>query len=172
MKALYCVTYDSMPTNSGHFVAHCHTGRIIFHQSQLGPYFHNMRESKTVAFTQYDVETVVNNAKGFTRPQLHSTQATRHLTPMTAHPSDANLLALVRCNMLEKCPIAAPNIATDKRVYGPNIAGVSRGKEVRCSPRPAVSDYIAVPPQIRKLNRVFDISADVMFINGLPFFLT
>ena len=34
MKSLYRVTYDSMSDNDGHFVVHCHTGPIIFQQSQ------------------------------------------------------------------------------------------------------------------------------------------
>ena len=33
-------------------------------------------------------------------------------------------------------------------------------------------NYMDVPPQIRELNNVLDISVDIMFSNGLVFFLT
>ena len=91
---------------------------------------------------------------------------------MICHPSDSDLSVLVRCNMLKNCPLAAPDIAIAKIFYDSDIAGVSRGKGVCRSPRPAVSNYVAILQQIHELNRVLNISADVMFINGLPFFLT
>ena len=78
---------------------------------------------------------------------------------------------MVRCNMLKNCPVSAPNITVAKRVYGPNIAGV-QGKGVRRSLRPTVGDYIDFSPQIRDLNNVLDISAIIVLINGLAFFIT
>ena len=71
--------------------------------------------------------------------------------------------------MLRNCPISASNITIAKRVYGPNIVGV-QGESVWRSPCPAVSDCISIPPQNRVLNSVLDISAGLMFINGLAFF--
>ena len=35
---------------------------------------------------------------------------------------------------------------------------------------PVVGDYVDVPSQIRELNNVLDMSADIIFINGLAFF--
>ena len=131
-----------------------------------------MRGSKIVAFTQYNVETVVDNAEGYTLFQLHFARAVRCLQCMTAHPSDADLSALVGCNMLKNCPIFGPDIALTKLIYGPTIAGFSRGNGVQRSPRPTISNYVVVTPQIDELNQVLDISTNVMFINGLPFFLT
>ena len=100
MNALHYVIYDSTSDDGSHFVVHCHTGPITFQQSPSELYFHDMRKSKTVVFTQYDVETVANNAECYTCRQLHSAWAARCLQFMTAHPSDAELSALVRCSML------------------------------------------------------------------------
>ena len=95
-KTLYRITYDSMSGDGGHFVVHRHMGPIIFQQSHCRLYFHDMRESKTIDFKQYDVETVADNAKGFTCCQLHSAHSARRLQCMTGHPYDAALLALIR----------------------------------------------------------------------------
>ena len=111
-----------------------------------------MRGSTTVALTQYNVETIVDNAKDFTPHQIRLACAACRLQCMTGHPSDADLSALLRCNMLKNCPIAAPNISIAKLFYGPDIVGVSRGKGVRRPPCPVISGYVAVPPHIRELN--------------------
>ena len=69
-----------------------------------------MRGFKTVTFTQYNVETVADNSKRYTRHTFHSVQATHCFQCMSAHPSDADLSALVGCNMLKTALSLPPTL--------------------------------------------------------------
>ena len=73
--------------------------------------------------------------------------------------------------MLRDCSIAANDINNAKLLFGPNFHAI-RGKAARQSPQPATTRYIEIPKVIRERNRNVDISADVFFINGLPFIVT
>ena len=110
MKALYRVMFDSMSDDDSYFIIHCHTDPIFFQPSHSGLYFHDMCGSTAVSLMQYEVETVTDNAKVFTPCQLRSAHGACRLQCMTGHPSNADLSALVRCNMLKKCPIATPTL--------------------------------------------------------------
>ena len=35
-----------------------------------------------------------------------------------------------------------------------------------------VSDYVEIPEEIKQMNRDIELSADIMFLNGLPFLVT
>ena len=110
MKAIYRVTFNSMSDDGGHFIVHRDTGPIIFRPSTSGLYFHDMHGRTAVALTQYNVDTVAANAEGYTPKQLRSARGARRLQCMTGHPSDADFLALVRCNMVKISPSLPPTL--------------------------------------------------------------
>ena len=66
-----------------------------------------------MAFTQYNVNTVLGNAKDYTPKQLLAARRVRHLQYTITHPPDtdisyiahppgADVSAIVRCNMLKR----------------------------------------------------------------------
>ena len=70
-KKRYIVAYNSKSSGGGKFIAHVPHASIMFQQSPSGLYFHNMRNSDVVAFTQYNVATMQGNAEGYTPPPVH-----------------------------------------------------------------------------------------------------
>ena len=43
---------------------------------------------------------------------------------------------------------------------------------MRKQPVPVVSDYVEIPEEIKQVNRDVELSADIVFVNGLPFLVT
>ena len=73
--------------------------------------------------------------------------------------------------MLRDFNIVTHDITNAKSIFGPNLHAI-RGKTVRLSPQSATTHYIDILRVIHERNRDVDISADVFFINGLPFIVT
>ena len=57
------------------------------------------------------------------------------------------------------------------KVWGPSIAGL-QGKTIRKTPKPVVWEVILIPTEIRGLHHLVEISVDILFVNGIPLFVT
>ena len=58
-----------------------------------------------------------------------------------------------------------------RSIFGPNLPGLRR-KTVRQSPERVVPEYLETPQDFYRLRHFFTLTADVMFVNGIPFFTT
>jgi hypothetical protein len=58
-----------------------------------------------------------------------------------------------------------------EKIYGPSIPAL-KGKSVRRSPEKVVTDLIEIPKQRLEANASVSLSADVLFVNTIPFFAT
>jgi hypothetical protein len=56
-------------------------------------------------------------------------------------------------------------------MYGPDV-GTLKGKTVRQSSEAAMTEYVNIPPEIISMNKNVTLSADIMFVNGLPFMIS
>ena len=90
---------------------------------------------------------------------------------MAGYPADADFDALVREHLLCDCLIQTADISHAHLVYGPN-RNAARGETTRRQLRPAASHHVEDPRTIRRPGTTVDISADVFFVNGIPFFVT
>ena len=73
--------------------------------------------------------------------------------------------------ILNCCPVTATDVIRAKKIYGPSIATL-KGKTMRSSLEKVVTeDLIEVPKQrILEANPNVALSADVFFVNTIPFF--
>ena len=110
-------------------------------------------------------------ARGMTLIDLKRAGTARRVGQMMAFPSDTDYDGMVRGHMLRDCNIATCNITNKNSIFGPNLHTI-QSETVRRSPQPATTHYIDIPRVIYERNRDVDISADVFFINGLPFIVT
>ena len=76
---------------------------------------------------------------------------------------------MIKNNLILNCPVTLDDIERASKIYGANIVGL-KGKTVRTKPDPVISDYIAVPEDVLQANRNVTFSADIMFVNKIPFF--
>ena len=102
---------------------------------------------------------------------LNKAGTTRRVQQMMAFHSNNDYDGMMGGHILQDCNIATRDITNAKLIFGPNLHAI-RGEMVRCSPQPAITHYIDIPRVIRECDRDVDISADVFFINGLPFIVT
>jgi hypothetical protein len=117
------------------------------------------------------VQTVQENESGYSKRQLDRAKEARSLYAKVGHPSTKDFKAMVRNNMIMNCPINVDDIERAEKVYGKNIAAL-KGKTTKTSPNPVVTDYVEVPPGIMEANSKVVLTADVFFVNKLPFFMS
>ena len=118
------------------------------------------------------IETVRKNMEGFTLEEVKRATKARDAMAMMAHPPLEKLKHLVsRTNHLGNVPFTADDLTNSNLIYGPD-RGAIRGKTVRQKPSRVRPTYVQIPLQLYEKLRDVTLTADVMFVNSLPFFIT
>ena len=168
LESHYRVTYDSW---DGRYTVHTEHGPVYFTKDEHGlPYIElgEGQESAGVLFLQ----TVRGNYEGFTKKEVLRAREARRLQGLVGSPSEKDFKGMVSGNLIKNCPIDGVDISNARTIFGPDLKGV-RGKTVRRKPQPVTEeDYVAIPRETVLRNRVITLSADVFFVDGIPFLLT
>ena len=86
------------------------------------------------------------------------------LQSMIGSPPQKDFEGMVHHNLIKDCPVSHRDVTNAKKIFGLGLA-VVRGKIVRKKPERVVTDYVEIPPEIRRrLSRV-TLTGDVMFVN-------
>jgi hypothetical protein len=118
------------------------------------------------------VQTVRGNYEGFTKAQVVRAREARRATAMMAHPTDERLKHVVsNTNVVPNCTFNATDLTNARAIYGPDRGGL-RGKTVRKRPEPVRPEFITIPQDLYEKVVNVTLTADVMFVNGLPFLIT
>eukprot|EP00804_Cyclotella_cryptica_P019912 CCRYP_007825-RA/>CCRYP_007825-RA protein AED:0.78 eAED:0.12 QI:0/-1/0/1/-1/1/1/0/255 len=118
------------------------------------------------------VQTVRGNYEGYTREQVENAKKARDTQAMMAHPLDDTLRHLVSStNAMRNLDLSPPAIANAKKLFGPDLRGV-RGKTVRQRLSAVRPEYVGMPKELYERIKNVTLTADVMFVNGLPFLVT
>ena len=73
--------------------------------------------------------------------------------------------------MILNCPVTANDVDRSNTIYGPSIATL-KGKPTRTNSKPVVTDYVDVPTAVLDSNSDITLSADILFVNCIPFYAT
>jgi hypothetical protein len=73
--------------------------------------------------------------------------------------------------MIKSCLVTPDAITNARTILGPNLPSL-RGKTVRKTPAPVVSEYVLVPSKVVDRNKIVRLAADVFFIDGTAFLLS
>jgi hypothetical protein len=118
------------------------------------------------------VQTMRGNYEGFTKAQVMRAREARRATVMMAHPTDERLKHVVsNTNVVPNCTFNATDLTNAHAIYGPDRGGL-RGKTVRKRPEPVRPEFITIPQDLYEKVVNVTLTADVMFVNGLPFLIT
>ncbi len=71
-------------------------------------------------------------------------------------------------NLTKDCPITTTDIVNAHKIYGPDLANI-RGKTAHRVPAHVHSDIVEIPQQILDNQKYLTLTADVMFVNTIPF---
>ena len=89
----------------------------------------------------------------------------------TGHPTDEHLKTIVSQQSLKNNPIRSADVANAKSLFGPSVAGL-KGWSTRKRTKGFPGERVSIPNDFYRLNKFVTIAADVMFIAGVPFFVT
>ena len=117
------------------------------------------------------IETVRKNYEGFTKEQVLRATAARNAMAMMAHPRQDKMAEIVGSNVVTNCPFNAADLANSKIIFGPDRGSI-KGKTVRTRPSAVRPEYTTIPRDLFERLQNVTLSADVMFVNGIPFLIT
>jgi hypothetical protein len=131
-------------------------------------YIHDVAESDGFV----GVQTVRGNMEGFTAEQVLRAAEARDGMAMMAHPPIGKLTHVVSStNLISNIPFGKADLTNSVAIFGKD-QGAIRGKTVRQRPSRVRPEFVTIPQELYE--RVHDVvlAADVMFVNGLPFFVS
>jgi hypothetical protein len=163
----YRVTYDS---DELMFVVHRHKENkpnMEFHMHESGLHYYDPRQTEHLVF----VNTVSGNKQGFTKRQIKGANAARALYATLSYPSMKDFKWVIRSNQIKNCPVTVDDVDVATKIWGKNIAAL-KGKTTRSKTAPVARDHIKVPTELLKLHKDIFLTADIFFVNKIPFFLT
>ena len=82
----------------------------------------------------------------------------------------ADYEGMVCDKLIEDCPIDSTDLKNAHQIFGPNLAGL-RGWTARRKPKQVDMKIVAILQGSLQLHKFIVLTADVMFVNGLPFLL-
>ena len=161
----YRVTFDS--ENGNKFIVHKPDGtKVIFKMSKQGLYYHDTRDRDVIL-----LNTVAENKAQFSNREIEGATKARELYGQVGYPSQADFINIVRYGMINDCKITVQDIKNALSIFGPDIFAL-KGKTVRQKPTQVVTEYYEIPSEIMERHRNITLVCDVMFVNGIIFFIT
>jgi hypothetical protein len=78
---------------------------------------------------------------------------------------------MVRANMIKNCTVTNSDIINADKLFGIELATL-KGKKLQRTPDPVMMEYVTIPKEIMELNKNVTLGIDIMFVNGLAFFVS
>ncbi len=117
------------------------------------------------------VNTVSKNKASFTKRQIKEVEvAPRSLYSKLKYLSWKDFKWIIRSNQIKDCPVTVEHVDTALKIWGKNIA-VLKGKTTQTKLDLVARDFVKVPVELLKLHKEVYITADLFFVNKIPFFL-
>ena len=117
------------------------------------------------------LQTVREKFGLFTECQVNRAIASRNMQARVSHPTDKKFKQMISGKSLDDCSIVSNDVTNARAIFGPNRPGL-RGETVRQRPECVVPEYLETPKDFYRLHHFVNLTADVMFVNGIPSFTT
>ena len=117
------------------------------------------------------IDTVAARMALFNQRQIKGATKAHRLYGTLVYPSVAHLKSAVENNEIRNCTITLDDIKVAEKIWGPDLDAL-KGKTVRKKPPKVMEDLMKVPPLILKLYRDVFLTADIFFVNAIPFFIS
>jgi hypothetical protein len=136
-----------------------------FRMHKSGLHYFDPRDSE---FTF--VNTVSKNMAGFTKRQIKEAEVAQSLYSKLNYPSWKDCKLMIRSNQIKDCPVTVNHVDTALKIWGKNVMAL-KGKTIWTKPDPVVRDFVKVPVELLNLHKEVYITANLFFVNKIPFFL-
>ena len=131
-----------------------------------GLHYHNPSE-KEISF----VQTVNENESGYSARQIVGAKWARKLYSKVGFSSNKDFKNLINNNVILNWLVTADDVDRANTIYGPIIATL-KVKTTRTKSKPVVTDCVDVPTAVIDSNKDITLSADIIFVNRIPFYST
>ena len=118
------------------------------------------------------LQSVHENMEGYTKQEVQRAINTRDTQAEMAYVSDADLKTELSRPLLGSSGITRADISHANKIFGPRAHQIIRGKEKRKKPSRVEPEYCSVPQTIVDKYKYVTLVGDVMFVCGLPFFIS
>ena len=164
----YLVTYSSNDSG-GVFTVHTPKGNIEFICYPHG--LHYLDLAKPQLPHVLIAMTIKENYDGYTKNQIDGAILAQHWHGMMWHPSQCDFENLVHDQTIQNCPITYHDVTNADKIFGPDLAGL-RGTTVQKDPTTIQPEYVEIPREMTEQNKMVTLTADIMFVNEVPFIVT
>ena len=167
----YHITYDSSHQK---FVITKPSGKeFTFHESEGG--LHYLDTTRQQGHQQrghiFAVNTVKDNKKNFMNNDYLRAIRARELQVMVGHPSDKDLIKILKPSSLPNCPIMPRDVLIANKLFGPDI-GALKDKTTQRGP-PIVDSPMSVDiTSILKYYGKITLCVDLMYMKKVPLLVT
>ena len=111
------------------------------------------------------------NKTKFTKRQVAGAEKASSLRESLIYPSDKNFKWIIQSNQIRNCPVRVQDIEVAHEIWGKDINNL-KGKTTRKKPIPVAKDFVKIPREIQKLHKFVYLTADIFFVNKIPFMIT
>jgi hypothetical protein len=137
------------------------------HESGLHCYDPLQENAKQMAF----VNTVAKNLSKFSKREVKGAEAAKALHVALERPSVNDFNWIVRSNQIKDSPVALRDVQVATSIWGKSVSKL-KGSTTRTKLIPVSRDHIKIPKELLNLHREVFLTADIFFVNEIPFFLT
>jgi hypothetical protein len=172
VKKKFPIKYNSTQGNPFMFIKP--DRNIVFKESHSCLHYHDTQNRAYFMLTttkEAMVDTVKANREGFTDRDYERAKRARKSLGLVGYPSPRDFKNMVSSNMIKNCPVTPSDVSNANKIFGPDLATL-KGKTVRQTPPPVITDYVQIPQEILSLNRNVTLTIDIMFVKGLPFIVS
>ena len=117
------------------------------------------------------METVAGNKKGFTKRQIKGAETAKGLYTTLSYPSIKDYNWVIHSNKIKNFPVTVEDVATASKILGKNVDAL-KGNTTRRKPEVVKRDLFKVPKELMKLHKDIYLTAEICFVNKIPFFIT
>ena len=107
----------------------------------------------------------------FTREEIEGAKLSRQAQGRVGNPPDVVFKQLIGTKDLKNNPVSHETVSHAKAIFGPNI-GRLKGRATRKRPHRVVRGRCKIPRDFYPLNKFVTLTADMMFVSGIPFLVT
>ena len=172
LKQQYHITYDSGKENA--FIVRepdtTHT-KYIFKESHDGLYYHDLNNTHLNNTQQIYITTVTENKQKYSQSDVKRADGVQALQKIIGHPTARHLSYLLDHHLIPNSPFTSHDVHRAEQIYGPDLGNL-KGKTTQRNP-PTVNHITQqCPPTIIEQYGNIMLSADIMHVNGIRFFVT
>ena len=115
--------------------------------------------------------TVAENMLLFTKREIKGAEVAKALYTTLDRPSITEFKWIIRSHQIKDSPVTVRDVDVAISIWGKNISKL-KGTTTRSKSVPVTRDYVKVPKELLKLHREVFLTADIFFVNKIPFLLT